>query len=110
MQLLYTNVFVHFEVCQEIIRGGKIDFGVAEFQSATWLKKISFPLTISPFLLNSLDIGEASVIQLALNQSILTVCIDQSVRRRIARLNNLLVTGSIGILLRAKKEGYLYIS
>ncbi|MGK7919445.1 MAG: DUF3368 domain-containing protein [Trichodesmium sp.] len=35
------------------------------------------------------------------------MCIDESVGRRIARLNNLSVTGSIGILLRAKKEGYL---
>jgi predicted nucleic acid-binding protein len=43
---------------------------------------------------------------LALNQSIQTVCIDEAVGRRIARLNNLSVTGSIGILLRAKKEGY----
>ncbi|NEP77442.1 MAG: DUF3368 domain-containing protein [Okeania sp. SIO3C4] len=62
---------------------------------------------MTPFLLNSLDIGEASVIQLALNQSISTVCIDESVGRIVARLNNLSVTGSIGILLRAKKEGYL---
>ncbi len=107
LELLYTDVFVPFEVCQEIIRGGKTSFGVPEFQSATWLKKKSSPLTITPFLLNSLDIGEASVIQLALNQSISTVCIDESVGRRIARLNNLSVTGSIGILLRAKKEGYL---
>ncbi|NEO58830.1 MAG: hypothetical protein F6K54_40845 [Okeania sp. SIO3B5] len=54
LQSLYTDVFVPFEVCQEIIRGGKTGFGVAEFQSANWLKKESSPLTISPFLLNSL--------------------------------------------------------
>lgn len=106
LQSLYTNVFVPFEVCQEIIQGGKTGFGLAEFQSATWLKKESSPSLINPFLLNSLDIGEASVIQLALNQSIQTVCIDEAVGRRIARLNNLSVTGSIGILLRAKQEGY----
>jgi predicted nucleic acid-binding protein len=63
-------------------------------------------LNISPLLLNSLDIGEASVIQLALNENIPTVCIDESVGRRIARLSGLSVTGSIGILLRAKQEGY----
>lgn len=57
-------------------------------------------------MLNSLDIGEASVIQLALDKSIQTVCIDEAVGRRIARLNGLSLTGSIGILLRAKKEGY----
>jgi predicted nucleic acid-binding protein len=46
------------------------------------------------------------VIQLALNENIPTVCIDESVGRRIARLSGLSVTGSIGILLRAKQEGY----
>ncbi len=49
---------------------------------------------------------KASVIQLALNKNISTVCIDEAVGRRIARLSGLSVTGSIGILLRAKREGY----
>ncbi len=80
--------------------------GVYEFQSASWLQKQNSPLTISPLLFNSLDLGEASVIQLALNENISTVCIDESVGRRIARLSGLSVTGSIGILLRAKREGY----
>lgn len=53
-----------------------------------------------------MDLGEASVIQLALNKSIQTVCIDETVGRRIARLSGLTLTGSIGILLRAKQEGY----
>jgi predicted nucleic acid-binding protein len=68
--------------------------------------KKTHPLIISPFLLNSLDVGEAAVIQLALNSNIQTVCIDEVVGRRIARLNGLSLTGSIGILLRAKREGY----
>ncbi|MDO9341576.1 MAG: DUF3368 domain-containing protein [Bacteroidales bacterium] len=35
-----------------------------------------------------------------------TVCIDETTGRRVARLYDLKVTGSLGILLRAKKEGY----
>ncbi len=54
-----------------------------------------------------LDIGEASVIQLALNKNIQTVCIDEKVGRRVARLYNLSLTGSIGILIKAKNYGYL---
>ncbi len=50
--------------------------------------------------------GEAAVIQLALEENIQTVCIDEAVGRRIARLNGLSLTGSIGILLRAKSSGY----
>ena len=108
LQSLYQQVFVPFEVCQEIEKGGLSGFSVAEFKSASFLHKLDKPLIISPFLKNSLDIGEASVIQLALNNNIQTVCIDETVGRRIARLNNLSLTGSIGILIRASKEGYLF--
>ena len=50
--------------------------------------------------------GEASVIQLALNEKVSTVCIDEPRGRSMARLSGLSITGSIGILLRAKKQGY----
>jgi predicted nucleic acid-binding protein len=106
LQSLYTNVIVPFEVSQEILIGGTTGLGVTEFQADFWLQKQTVPVNIYPILLNSLDIGEASVIQLALNKNISTVCIDEAVGRRIARLSGLAVTGSVGILLRAKKEGY----
>ncbi|NEO34305.1 MAG: DUF3368 domain-containing protein [Symploca sp. SIO3C6] len=86
--------------------GGSSGFAVEEFEAATWLQKRLSPLNISPLLLNSLDLGEAAVIELAMNENIQTVCIDEVAGRRIARLSGLLVTGSIGILVRAKGEGY----
>ena len=57
-------------------------------------------------LLNSLDSGEAAVIQLALNENIQTVCIDEMAGRRMARLHGLTVTGSIGVLFRAWRAGH----
>lgn len=104
LQSLYQEVRVPFEVRQEILKGGLSNFGVAEFQDANWLIQQQDPVSISPFLLNSLDLGEASVVQLALDQSIATVCIDEVVGRRIARLNGLSLTGSVGILLKAKQQ------
>ncbi|MEB3164194.1 MAG: DUF3368 domain-containing protein [Prochlorothrix sp.] len=77
---------------------------MSEFAQATGLCQKDQPLQISPFLLNSLDLGEASVIQLALDLKLKTVCIDESVGRRVARLNGLRLTGSIGILLKAKQQ------
>ena len=106
LQSLYTQVLVPFEVCQEILTGGSRGFALAEFEAATWLQKQQTPLNISPLLLNSLDRGEAAVIQLAMNENIQTVCIDEVAGRRIARLSGLSLTGSMGILLRAKQEGY----
>ncbi|PNJ93818.1 hypothetical protein CEP15_14030, partial [Cylindrospermopsis raciborskii C07] len=57
-------------VCQEILQGGSVNFAVSEFNRASWLNKQRIPLTITPFLLNSLDLGEASVIQFALDNNL----------------------------------------
>ena len=102
---LYEEVHVPAEVCHEIMVGGTNGFGVQQFIDATWLTKWEFNQKIPPFLENSLDKGEASVVQLALAEKIATVCIDEAVGRRIGRLNGLDLTGSIGVLLRAKREG-----
>lgn len=101
---LYEEVVIPFAVCEEILKGGKTNFAVSAFEKARWLNKQNDAIKISQFLLNSLDLGEASVIQVALNQNIKTVCIDETVGRRVARLNNLSVTGSIGILLKYKQQ------
>ncbi len=100
---LYSDVLVPFEVCQEIRQGGTQSFAVPEFEQATWLNKQGCPLNISKLLLNSLDLGEASVIQLAIDRSIAVVCIDELVGRRLARLHGLNLTGSIGVLLKFKQ-------
>lgn len=102
----YRRVCVPLEVCHEIAAGGAGQFALAEFQQANWLSKSTTPIVPSTMLGNTLDLGEASVIQLALERNIQTVCIDESVGRRIARLSGLQVTGSLGILLKAKREGY----
>jgi predicted nucleic acid-binding protein len=103
---MYRNVWVRLEVGEELAAGGTARFALAELQAAHWLHKRAHPLSIAPHLLNTLDKGEASVIQLALDDNIHTVVIDETAGRRIARLNGLAVTGSIGILLRAKNEGH----
>lgn len=103
---MYRHVSVPLEVSEELAAGGAARFALAEYQAAHWLHKRTQPLNIAPHLRNALDKGEASVIQLALDNNIGTVVIDETAGRRVARLNGLAVTGSIGILLRAKTEGH----
>ena len=91
LEQIYKRVLVPFEVCQEA--GGASGFGVSEFRRSSFIERRSNFLNIAPFLRNALDLGEASVIQLALDENIHTVCIDESVGRRIARLNGLKLTG-----------------
>lgn len=108
LRSLYSEVIVPFEVCQEIMTGGSHSFAVAQFNEADWLKKWPNTLEVSHYIRNSLDLGEASVIQMALNEGCQVVCIDETVGRRIAKLNGLMLTGTVGILLRAKKEGFSF--
>jgi len=108
LEKLYRNVLVPFEVYREIEAGGDSAFGIGKFRKADFIKKEARPLPIAPYLANSLDLGEAAVIQLAINKNIDTVCIDEAVGRRVARLNGLNLTGSIGILIRAKRSGMAF--
>lgn len=106
-QKLNLRTIVPYEVAQEIRSGGRDRLGTQAFNQATWLEVQSQPLDIAPYLLNTLDRGEASVIQTALNLQIETVCIDEKAGRRVARLSQLQLTGSLGLLLKAKQNGQL---
>jgi len=81
LPFLYSRVHVPFAVCQEVLAGGKNNFGVSAFIQNNWLVKYTQPITISPLLRNSLDLGEASVIELALQHGISLVCIDEAAGR-----------------------------
>jgi len=106
LKCLYSRVIIPFEVCREIQTDNSTRFGVMEFTSATWLEKRTSPIDLSPFLRNVLDPGEASVIQIAINEQIPFVAIDETFGRRIARLHGLQLTGSLGILIKSKRHGY----
>ena len=108
LENLYQEVLVPFEVCREMRARGCRAFAIQQFEEARWLTKKEQPLAIDSLLANSLDVGEAAVIQLALNEQVSTVAIDETVGRRVAKLSGLKLTGSIGILLRARREGFSF--
>jgi predicted nucleic acid-binding protein len=102
---LYSRVVVPWEVEQELLAGGPSGFGAREFLESVSIERRSQPTAIEPFLVNALDSGEAAVVSMALVEKIPLVCIDEAAGRRVARLSGLRLTGSLGILLRGKKEG-----
>jgi uncharacterized protein len=61
----------------------------------------------SPIILAALDLGEAAVIHLALEQKVNIVCIDEWKGRRAALASGLKVTGVLGLLARAKRLGII---
>ena len=105
LRFSYKNVVVPKEVTEEILSHGSSRLDAKEFIADDWVQKRSKPIQNMPYLINALDRGEASVIQTAMNEKVRTVCIDEAVGRRIARLNGLNVIGSIGVMILAKKQG-----
>jgi predicted nucleic acid-binding protein len=107
LRRLYSRVVVPYEVAHEILIANATKYGAKEFEQAAWLTRVNRAQCLPPFLANVLDPGEAAVIHTALTEGIDAVCIDEPAGRRIARLHGLRLTGSLGVLLRAKKEGHL---
>jgi predicted nucleic acid-binding protein len=96
---------VTFVVMGELRRGATGGPGVDTPLPASmgiWPERIVIP----PWLENVLDPGEASTIALALEQGWPEVAIDEAVGRSIARNCRLRLTGSLGLLIRAKRKGY----
>lgn len=106
LKFMYNRVVIPLEVAQEVRAGGQSTFGVDAFHAADWLEVQNQPVTLLPFLKTALDVGEASVIQTALNLSLPLVWIDEVVGRRTARLCALSLTGSLGVMLKAHQLGF----
>jgi predicted nucleic acid-binding protein len=106
LPLLYERVFVPREVAEEIRAGGAQALGVRELLETPKLEVQVEHSAIPAYLANALDRGEAAVIATALAKGIRLVCIDETVGRRAARLAGLEITGSIGILIKAKRQGF----
>lgn len=62
LNALYRRIIVPYEVGEEISASGSTGFGVREFNASDFLIKLNRPATIQPYLRNSLDLGESSVI------------------------------------------------
>lgn len=108
MTSLYRKVWISHEVMSEISAGGSGNPEAAAIHAAANIFELLDTASKLPLpLLHELDPGEASVIHTALQRGIQTVAIDEKAGRRIARLHGLNVTGSLGILVKAKEHGVI---
>lgn len=92
------------EVLQEISAG--VEQGYPDVKPS-WLTPMALTTPVHPVAQATLDLGEGAVIQLALEQGIKRVCIDDRRGRRAALAVKLQVTGSLGLLARAKMLGII---
>lgn len=108
LRMLHARVVAPQAVITELERGQEASLPLAlEAERPGWLEVAALVSPPSPLLTAYLDAGEAAVIALASEQGIRRVVIDERRARMVARTMGLEVAGSIGILLRAKREGLI---
>lgn len=96
-------------LCPQQVRD-ELDAGVAKGYPALdvpWLGVAQIEGNVCPITRPNLDVGEAAVIRLALERGIRLVCIDDWFGRRAATAVGLQVTGTLGLLGRAKILGLI---
>lgn len=107
LQHLYGEVVIPPAVQAEVLAGGPGSIGVAELQEANWIQTVSMQDPRRADLLSDLDRGEAEVIALAQELNAELVIIDERLARRHAKRLGLTLTGTLGVLLKAKERGFV---
>jgi predicted nucleic acid-binding protein len=102
---LYGQVHVPPAVVAELEQGRRQNCDVPVINGLAWLT-VS-PLPPGTVLLNIPDLGdgEAEALALAKRHPGCLVLMDDALGRQFAQLNHITVTGTAGVLLRAKREG-----
>lgn len=105
---LYGKVCVPDAVWYEVVERGIGKPGVAELKRADWLERHSISNTdLAVALQDSLDVGEAEAIALALDLRADLLLMDERIGRRVAQRLGLRVTGVIGVLVEAKHNNLI---
>jgi predicted nucleic acid-binding protein len=107
LQLLYDEVIVPPAVRDEVLAGGPGAVGTAQMRQATWIRTVALQDPQRADLLSDLDRGEAEVLSLAQEMGADLVIIDERLARRHAKRIGLRLTGTLGVLLKAKSLGFV---
>lgn len=110
--LLYLHLTQHLTLLQklyesELATGGNQGINVPDPNRIPWLRIEPVQASHLIPVITDLGAGEAEVIGLALENPSSLVFLDDQLGRRIAHLNGLKITGTLGIVVKAKQVGYL---
>jgi predicted nucleic acid-binding protein len=107
LKQLYKQVHIPVAVFNEIEAGKDKGF-YKDLSKISWIKivEIQDKQAVKYFL--DLDSGEAEAIVLATELNASLIILDEKLGRFHARHADLKVTGTIGILIKAKKAGYIH--
>lgn len=102
---LYGHITVPQAVRDELEEGRAQGYDVPRLESYPWVgvESVSMPSYLQ--LIADLGPGESEVLALAANNATARVILDDRLARRIAEMQGFRLTGTAGVLLRARREG-----
>ena len=106
LKKLYGKIIVPFAVYQEIEEGKDKPYYTDLF-SINWIEIKKIQNSKSREYIFDLDKGEAEVLILAKEIDADLVILDEIMGRRYAKQLGIVLTGTIGVLLKAKEKGYI---
>jgi predicted nucleic acid-binding protein len=107
LQKLYTRLLVPEAVVDELQAGRDQGEDVPEVTGYDWIEVRAVRMPAVVTLITDLGAGEAQVLALALEVPGSLVLLDDRLARAVARMRNIRLTGTAGVLLKAKKEGHI---
>jgi|SRR3954447_9691350 len=101
----YGEILIPESVVREIAAGRALGVALPELNTLPWIKvRRVAGLAVLP-LVSDLGAGEREVLALALEADQPLVVLDDALARRVARRLDLALTGTLGLLLKAKQAG-----
>lgn len=108
LRKIFGEVTIPRAVYDEVITRGENKTGYKNLTAIDWFRVSEVVhQELKRSIMVELDEGEAEVICIAKDQGVRRVCIDEFAGRRYAKLLGLEVIGTLGVLLVAKKKGYV---
>lgn len=104
---LYQRIVVPSAVVTELAEGARSGYDVPSPATLPWVIVESPPGALFLPMVTALGEGERAAIALAASRKSDLLLLDDALARRHAHLLGLPVTGTLGILLRAKAAGFL---
>lgn len=108
LQALYGTIAITPQVVEELEAGEAMGESIPDVRAFSWIGVQAVRIPAYLDLIPDLGRGEASVLTLALERHPNSLMVmDDKLGRKLAKLRDLRVTGTAGVLLKAKKTGLI---
>ena len=104
---LYGSIITPEAVLQELSVGQTQGINIPDLAKIDWIQVVAIEARHLVPAIIDLGLGEAEVLALGLQYPESLLVFDDQLARRMARLYHLKHTGTLGVLVKAKKQGHI---